>query len=77
MGVVTGVPRQQVARRVAQLDVCLLLRPMCLHAFASRPGLAGNTIADLIEPLFRRVKRPNRPSFGEVMYWDTGWEAFD
>ena len=62
MGVVTEVPRQQVA----QLDVCVRSRPMCLHAFESGPELAGNTISDLIEPLFRRVKRPNRPIFGEV-----------
>ena len=67
MGVVTEVPRQQVA----QLDVCVRSRPMCLHAFESGPELAGNTISDLIEPLFRRVKRPNRPIFGEVMYRDT------
>ena len=55
MGVVTEVPRQQVARRVAQLDVCVRLRPMCFRAFESGPGLAGYRISDLIEPLFRRV----------------------
>ena len=76
MGVATEVPRQQVARRVAQLDVCLRLRPMCLHAFESGPELAGNTISDLIKPLFRRVARPNWPIFGSATYRNTPWEVF-
>ena len=76
MGFVTQVPRQQVPRRVAQLDVCLRLRPMCFHAFESGPELAGNTIADLIKPLFRRVARPNWPIFGSATYRNTPWEVF-
>ena len=76
MGVVTEVPRQQVARRVAQLDVCVRSRPMCLHAFESGPGLAGYRISDLIEPLFRRVARRNRPIFGSATYRNTPWEVF-
>ena len=76
MGVVTEVPRQQVARRVAQLDVCLRLRPMCFHAFESGPELAGNTIADLIKPLFRRVARPNRPIIGSATIRNTPREVF-
>ena len=75
MGVVTEVPRQQVARRVAQLDVCMRLRPMCLHALESGPGLAGYCISDLIEPLFRRVARPNRPIIGSATYRNTPREV--
>ena len=75
MGVVTEVPRQQVARRVAQLDVCVRSRPMC-HACESGPGLAGYRISDLIEPLFRRVARRNRPISGSATYRNTPREVF-
>ena len=76
IGVVTEVPRQQVARRVAQLDVCLRSRPMCFHACESGPGLAGYCISDLIEPLFRRVARRNRPISGSATYRNTPREVF-
>ena len=76
MGVVTHVPRQQVARRVAQLDVCLGSRPMCLHAFESGPGLAGYRISGLLEPVFRRLARRNRPIFGSATYRNTPREVF-
>ena len=76
MGAVPEVPRQQVACGVARPDVACVLRPMCLHAFESGPGLAGYRISDLIEPLFRRVARRNRSIFGSATYRNTPREVF-
>ena len=69
------VQQQQVARRVAELVVCLRSRPMCLHASESGPGAAGYRISDLIEPLFRRVARRNRPISGSARYRNTPREV--
>ena len=50
---------------------------MCLLALESGPGLAGYCItSDLVEHLFRRVARQNRPIIGSATNRNTPREVF-